>query len=138
MRPGRAGRGHLVTVQQHWHQALDAVEGAPRRQGPLRGVTVLDITRVVAGPYCAMLLGDLGATVIKIEHPAEPDYARAFPPFVGEDGDRFSAFFAQYNRNKLGITLDLKAPDGQELLRELVRRSDVLVENFRAGTMDKL
>ena len=127
-----------MTVQQHWHETLDAVDGAPKRQGPLRGVTVLDITRVVAGPYCAMLLGDLGATVIKIEHPAEPDYARDFPPFFGEDEDRFSAFFAQYNRNKLGITLDLKAPDGQDLLRELVRRSDVLVENFRAGTMDKL
>jgi crotonobetainyl-CoA:carnitine CoA-transferase CaiB-like acyl-CoA transferase len=127
-----------VTVQQHWHETLDAVEGAPKRQGPLRGVTVLDITRVVAGPYCAMLLGDLGATVIKIEHPAEPDYARDFPPFVGAGDDRFSAFFAQYNRNKLGITLDLKAPNGQELLRELVRRADVVVENFRAGTMDKL
>jgi CoA:oxalate CoA-transferase len=127
-----------MTLQQHWLDVLDAVEGAPNRQGPLRGVTVLDITRVVAGPYCAMLLGDLGATVIKIEHPAEPDYARDFPPFVGEGEGRFSGFFAQFNRNKLGITLDLKRAEGQEILRELVRRSDVLVENFRPGTMDKL
>ncbi|MBB4662219.1 CoA transferase [Conexibacter arvalis] len=127
-----------MSTRTDWQAALDAVAGAPRRQGPLRGVTVLDVTRVVAGPYCAMLLGDLGATVIKVENPAEPDYARDFPPFVGDGGDRFSGFFAQYNRNKLGITLDLKSPDGQALLRELVRRSDVLVENFRAGTMERL
>ena len=127
-----------MTVQQHWADVLDGVEGAPNRQGPLRGVTVLDITRVVAGPYCAMMLGDLGATVIKIEHPDEPDYARDFPPFVGEGEGRFSGFFAQFNRNKLGVTLNLKAPEGQELLRELVRRADVVVENFRPGTMDKL
>ncbi len=127
-----------MTVQQHWLDVLDAVDGAPNRQGPLRGVTVLDITRVVAGPYCAMMLGDLGATVIKIEHPAEPDYARDFPPFIGEGEARFSGFFAQFNRNKLGVTLNLKFAEGQELLRELVRRSDVLVENFRPGTMDKL
>lgn len=99
---------------------------------------MLDVTRVVAGPFCAMLLGDLGATVIKVENPAEPDYAREFPPFVGAGEERFSGFFAQYNRNKLGITLDLKSEEGRALLRELVRRSDVLVENFRAGTMERL
>jgi len=123
---------------ERWHELLGALEDAPAQQGPLRGVTVLDVTRVVAGPYCSMLLGDLGATVIKVENPADPDYARDFPPFVGEGADRFSGFFAQYNRNKLGITLDLKAPEGKELLRELVARADVLVENFRGGTMDKL
>ncbi|WP_020495927.1 CaiB/BaiF CoA transferase family protein [Sciscionella marina] len=113
-----------------------ASEGA---RGPLAGVVVLDITRVVAGPFCSMMLADLGATVIKIERPAEPDYARDFPPFLeSADGDRFSAFFAQYNRNKLGLTLDLGAPRGKELLRTLVERADVLVENFRPGTMDKL
>ncbi len=106
------------------------------RPGPLNGLVVLDITRVVAGPYCAMLLADLGATVIKVENPGDPDYARGFPPFVGED--EASAFFAQYNRNKLGVTLDLKAEDGKALLKSLVRDVDVLIENFRPGTMDKL
>lgn len=106
--------------------------------GPLKGVTVLDITRVVAGPFCSMLLADLGATVIKVEHPDDPDYARTFPPFVsGEEGD-FSAFFAQFNRNKLGITLNMKTEEGRALLKTLVRRADVLVENFRPGTMEKL
>lgn len=106
------------------------------RPGPLNGLVVLDITRVVAGPYCAMLLADLGATVIKVENPGDPDYARGFPPFVGEDAS--SAFFAQYNRNKLGVTLDLKSEDGKALLKSLVRSVDVLIENFRPGTMEKL
>jgi CoA:oxalate CoA-transferase len=106
--------------------------------GPLKGVTVLDITRVVAGPFCSMLLADLGATVIKVEHPNDPDYARTFPPFVSGDDREFSAFFAQYNRNKLGITLNMKSAEGKALLRKLVRRADVLVENFRPGTMDRL
>ena len=106
------------------------------KTGPLSGVVVLDITRVVAGPYCSMLLADLGATVIKIEHPDDPDYTRAFPPLVG--ADQTSAFFAQYNRNKLGITLNLKTDQGKELLKKLVRKANVLVENFRPGTMEKL
>lgn len=107
--------------------------------GPLKGITVLDITRVVAGPFCSMLLADLGATVIKVEHPDDPDYARTFPPFVkGDDDNEFSAFFAQFNRNKLGITLNLKSAAGKALLRRLVQRADVLVENFRPGTMEKL
>lgn len=108
-------------------------------RGPLAGVVVLDITRVVAGPFCSMILADLGATVIKIERPSDPDYARGFPPFLeSDDGDRFSAFFGQYNRNKLGLTLDLGTEEGKELLKKLVERADVLVENFRPGTMDKL
>ncbi|KIH98129.1 formyl-CoA transferase [Streptomonospora alba] len=108
-------------------------------RGPLAGVVVLDITRVVAGPFCSMILADLGATVIKIERPGEPDYARDFPPFLESDGgDRFSAFFAQYNRNKMGLTLDLAAAEGKQLLKRLAEHADVLVENFRPGTMDKL
>lgn len=106
---------------------------------PLAGVTVLDITRVVAGPFCSMLLADLGATVIKVEHPDDPDYARSFPPMVGEAADEAeSAFFSQFNRNKVGITINLKSAEGKETLRRLVSRSDVLVENFRPGTMEKL
>jgi CoA:oxalate CoA-transferase len=113
---------------------------AENPQGALSGVVVLDITRVVAGPFCSMILADLGATVIKVEHPAEPDFARAFPPKLQSEngGADVSAFFAQYNRNKLAITLDLGTPEGKEILRLLAARADVLVENFRAGTMDKL
>jgi CoA:oxalate CoA-transferase len=85
-----------------------------------------------------MLLADLGATVIKVEHPDDPDYARTFPPFVSGDDEEFSAFFTQFNRNKLGITLNMKSPEGKTLLRKLVRRADVLVENFRPGTMERL
>ncbi len=114
--------------------------GLPGRggSGPLSGIIVLDVTRVVAGPFCSMMLADLGATVIKIEHPKDADYARTFPPFVGEDETRFSAFFAQFNRNKYGLTIDLKSADGKRLLKQLARKSHILVENFRPGTMDNL
>ncbi|MGC2942595.1 CaiB/BaiF CoA transferase family protein [Brevibacterium sp. FAM 24638] len=117
--------------------ALRQESGAP---GALNGVVVLDITRVVAGPYCSAVLADLGATVIKIEHPDDPDYTRGFPPELrkGEGSEPVSGFFAQYNRNKLGLTLNLRHEEGKEALRRLVSRADVLVENFRAGTMDKL
>jgi CoA:oxalate CoA-transferase len=97
--------------------------------GPLHGVLVLDLTRVVAGPYCTMMLADLGATVIKIENPQDPDYVRTFPPMV-EQG--------QYNRHKLGVTLDLKSAQGRELFLNMVRKAHVVVENFRPGTMRKL
>ena len=110
----------------------------PLGTGPLRGVVVLDITRVVAGPYCTMMLADLGATVIKIENPSDPDYVRGFPPFVGTGESAASAFFAQYNRHKLGLSLDLKTAGGRELLRKLVAKSDILVENFRPGTMNRM
>jgi crotonobetainyl-CoA:carnitine CoA-transferase CaiB-like acyl-CoA transferase len=110
----------------------------PLGDGPLRGLIVIDVTRVVAGPYCTMMLADLGATVIKIENPAEPDYVRSFPPFVEGRGGRASAFFAQYNRHKLGVSLDLKTEQGRALLRDLAGRADVLVENFRPGTMARM
>ncbi|WP_332746939.1 CaiB/BaiF CoA transferase family protein [Hydrogenophaga sp.] len=117
--------------------ALD-LNGFPSREGPLKGVVVLDLTRVVAGPYCTMMLADLGATVIKIENPQDPDYVRTFPPMVGAEGEERSGFFAQYNRHKIGITLDLKASEGRELFLKMVGRADILVENFRPGTMQKL
>lgn len=109
--------------------------------GALAGVVVVDITRVVAGPYCAMILADLGATVVKIEHPDDPDYARTFPPLLPPadgEGDPLSGFFAQFNRNKLGLTANLRHPAGVALLERLVARADVLVENFRPGTMERL
>ncbi len=104
--------------------------------GPLSGITVLDATRVVAGPYCSMILADLGARVIKIENPLEPDYARDFPPLVGKD--ETSAFFAQYNRNKESITINFKSSSGRDLLKKLVKKADVFVENFRPGALDNL
>jgi crotonobetainyl-CoA:carnitine CoA-transferase CaiB-like acyl-CoA transferase len=112
--------------------------GLPLGDGPLRGLIVIDVTRVVAGPYCTMMLADLGATVIMVENPAEPDYVRAFPPFVQGGNGRASAFFAQYNRHKLGISLNLKTAEGQALLRKLIGKADMLVENFRPGTMARM
>ena len=113
--------------------------GPSARALPLAGVTVIDLSRVVAGPYCTMMLADLGATVIKVEHPSDPDYVRDFPPHVGAaGGPRGSAYFAQYNRHKLGVSLDLKHPQGKALLLEMIRKADVFVENFRPGTMEKL
>lgn len=106
--------------------------------GSLAGVVVLDVSRVVAGPYCSQILADLGATVIKVENPNDPDYTRGFPPFLNSGDEEFSAFYAQYNRGKLGITIDLGNEDGKRVLRDLVGKADILVENFRPGTMDKL
>jgi crotonobetainyl-CoA:carnitine CoA-transferase CaiB-like acyl-CoA transferase len=103
--------------------------------GPLAGIRVVDFSRVLAGPFCTMFLGDLGADVIKVEHPASGDDTRAWgPPFV--DGE--SAYYLSINRNKRSIAVDLKAGAGRRIARELVQRSDVVVENFRPGTMDRL
>lgn len=102
---------------------------------PLEGIRVLDFTRVLAGPFCTMTLGDMGAEVIKVEQPGEGDDTRAFgPPF--DRGE--SAYFLSVNRNKKSITLDLKTEAGREVVRRLIARSDVLVENFRPGTLGKL
>ncbi|MDX2259659.1 MAG: CaiB/BaiF CoA-transferase family protein, partial [Hyphomicrobiaceae bacterium] len=102
--------------------------------GPLAGVTVVDLTRVLAGPYCTMVLADLGARVIKVEQPGTGDDARAFPPFLAGA----SAYFASLNRGKESIALDLKAPADRSVFEALLGRADVLVENFRPGTMEKL
>ncbi len=101
----------------------------------LEGVRVLDLTRILAGPYCTMMLGDLGAEVIKVEAPERGDDTRTWGPPFAEGGE--SAYFISVNRNKRGMTLNLKAPRGLEILRELVRWADVLVENFRTGTMER-
>ena len=102
--------------------------------GPLKGIRVLDLTRILAGPYATMILRDLGAEVIKIEQPGVGDEARDFGPFKND----FSLYFMSVNRGKKSITLNLKSPRGKELFLELVKGSDILVENFRPGTMEKL
>src|SRR5262245_63811720 len=103
--------------------------------GPLAGLRVLDASRVLAGPFCGQLLGDLGAEVIKVERPGSGDETRAWgPPFAGE----LSAYYLSCNRNKRGITLDLSQDEGLQLFYELVKRSDVLLENFRAASAVKL
>ncbi len=100
--------------------------------GPLDGVTVLDFTRVLSGPYCTMILADLGARVIKVEHPVRGDDTRHWgPPFIGEE----SAYFLSINRNKESLTLDFKRDEGRRILDALLPRVDVMVENFRPGTL---
>jgi crotonobetainyl-CoA:carnitine CoA-transferase CaiB-like acyl-CoA transferase len=101
---------------------------------PLRGLRVIDFTRVLAGPLCTMLLGDMGAEVIKIEDPRHGDDTREWAPFVGG----WSTYFVSVNRNKRSVAVDLKSPDGQAVLTELIRSADVLVENFRPGTLERL
>ena len=102
---------------------------------PLDGVRVLDLSRVLSGPYCTMQLGDLGAEVITVERPGAGDDTRAFaPPYQGDQ----AAYFLSVNRNKKSITLDMKRPQGKAVLWRLIEASDVLVENFRPGAMDRL
>lgn len=102
--------------------------------GPLAGFTVLDLTRVLSGPYCTMVLGDLGARIIKVEQPGKGDDTRAWgPPFIGAE----SAYFLSINRNKESITLDYKPAAGRAVLEKLVARADVMVENFRPGTLER-
>lgn len=103
-------------------------------QLPLAGITVVDLTRVLSGPYCTMMLADMGARVIKIENPAGGDDSRQVGPFV--DGE--SAYFASINRNKESIALDLKDAGDRQVLERMLATADVLVENFRAGVMEKL
>jgi len=102
---------------------------------PLEGIRILDLSRILAGPYCTMLLGDMGAEVLKVEEPKKGDDTRAWgPPFVNGE----SAYFFCINRNKKSITLDLKAPKGKEVLKALAATCDVLMENYKPGTMEKL
>ena len=102
--------------------------------GPLSGVTVVDLTRVLAGPFCTLVLADLGARVIKIETPGSGDDTRGFGPFVGTT----SAYFASVNRGKESLTLNLKDAAERRLFERLLETADVLIENFRAGVMERL
>ncbi len=109
--------------------------------GPLSGTVVVDLTRALAGPHAAMMLGDLGARVIKVESPGGDDTRGWGPPFVRPDGaaaEEVSTYFLSCNRNKESIALDLKSQDGRATLEALVLRADVLLENFRTGVLDRL
>src|SRR5438552_8287145 len=101
---------------------------------PFSGLLVLDLTRVLAGPFCTMMLAELGARVIKIEEPAKGDDSRAFAPFYKGQ----SAYFLSLNRDKESIALNLKNDNDRDFFLDLIRQGDVLVENFRPGTLDRL
>jgi len=109
-------------------------DSAANAELPLSGIRVLDLTRVLAGPFCTMILADLGAEVIKIEKPDTGDDARHFGPFLSSGT---SAYFASLNRGKKSVCLDLRGTEDRQTFLRLVAKTDVLVENFRAGTMDK-
>jgi CoA:oxalate CoA-transferase len=102
--------------------------------GPLAGITIVDLSRILAGPYCTLLLAELGARVIKVEPPPGGDDARQYGPF--KNGK--STYFASVNRGKESIALDLKSPDGRDIFERLLDKADALVENFRPGTLEKL
>jgi len=106
--------------------------------GPLSDLLVLDLTRALAGPHAAMMLGDMGARVIKIESPTGDDTRGWGPPFVGQADERESTYFLSANRNKESLVLDLKSEEDRDLLARLVERADVLMENFRVGVLDRL
>ncbi len=101
---------------------------------PLDGIRVVDLSRVLAGPYCTLLLADMGAEVLKVEEPARGDDTRAWPPFAGGE----STYFMSVNRGKKSLTLNIKADDGKAILRRLLASTDVLLENFRPGTLERL
>ncbi|AUX10445.1 CoA:oxalate CoA-transferase [Halalkaliarchaeum desulfuricum] len=106
--------------------------------GPLEGITVVDASQVLVGPFCTMQLGDLGADVIKIERPDGGDQTRGwYPPQFGESENAVSAYYASVNRNKRSVTLNLKTERGRDILRDLAREADVFVENFRVGTLEE-
>jgi crotonobetainyl-CoA:carnitine CoA-transferase CaiB-like acyl-CoA transferase len=107
------------------------------RTGPLAGITVLDLSRVLAGPWCAQILGDLGADVIKVEQPGQGDDTRRWgPPFL-DDGSRDSAYYLCANRNKRSIAIDIARPEGADLVRSLAVQADIVLENFRVGALAK-
>src|SRR5215472_1179845 len=102
--------------------------------GPLAGIRVLDLTRILAGPLCTMMLGDMGADVIKVEPPESGDDTRAWgPPFLAGD----AVYFLGVNRNKRSLTLNMAVPAGQKILAGLIEKADVLIDNFRLGTLEK-
>jgi formyl-CoA transferase len=133
--------GWCTLYSRFTFRALGTILEADMTQA-LESIRVLDLTRALAGPYCTMMLGDLGADVIKVERPGRGDESRGWgPPFVGEPYGPYpgeSAYYIATNRNKRSITVNLKSPEGQEIVRRLAGVSDVLVENFRTGVLDKM
>lgn len=114
------------------------MSGLDQARGPLKGLKVIDLTQMLAGPYCTMLMGDQGADVIKVE-PVGGEPTRSFGPFREDDTEHFfGGYFQSINRNKRSIGINLKTPEGVEVLKDLVRDADVLMENFRPGVMDRL
>jgi crotonobetainyl-CoA:carnitine CoA-transferase CaiB-like acyl-CoA transferase len=122
----------MVNISQHKEEKLQ----------PLRDLRVLDISRALAGPFCTMMLGDLGADVIKVERPGKGDESRSWgPPFVGKPTDTYpgeSTYYLAANRSKRSLTVNLKNREGQEIIKRLAAVSDVLVENFLTGSLDKM
>ena len=102
---------------------------------PLRNITILDLSRVLACPFASMVLAELGATVIKVEQPGSGDETRSFEPQVRGPGGTESAYFLAFNRSKQSITVNLRKPAGQALIRQLAQQADVLLENFPVGTL---
>ena len=103
-------------------------------KGPLSGVTVIDLSRILAGPYCTLLMAEMGARVIKVETPGKGDDAREYGPFKGGK----STYFSSVNRGKQSIALDLKKDSDKKIFEKLLAKGDVLIENYRPGTMEKL
>ena len=116
------------------HASSDARGAGPIPGGPLSGVKVLDLSRVLAGPFCSMILGDLGAEIIKVEEVRGGDRTRTIPPFVNGE----SHYFLAINRNKQSICVDLKQPEGREIVLKLAQTADVVLENFRPGVLERL
>jgi crotonobetainyl-CoA:carnitine CoA-transferase CaiB-like acyl-CoA transferase len=136
-------KGYAMTTTLSTSAGPSTAPAAASARGPLTGTLVVDLSRALAGPHATMMFGDLGARVIKVEAPGAGDDTRGWgPPFVHPDGaddtSRESTYFLSANRNKQSVTLDLKAEDDRGVLIELVRRADVLVENFRTGVLDRL
>src|SRR3546814_274972 len=109
-------------------------QGRKTMSGALEGLRVLDLSRFISGPYCAMMLGDMGAEVVKIEKPGSGELVRKYEPALGGN----SLYSMIFNRNKKSLPIDLRKPEGQQLLRDLVKEADILIENFRPGTMEKM
>ena len=104
------------------------------KQGPLKGIKVLDFSQVLSAPFCGMMLADMGAEVIKVERPGAGDISREYGPYINE----ISLYFCQYNRGKKGIAIDMRSEEGKKVVMDLVAQADVVIDNFKAGTLEKL